>query len=342
MDMKRILVDKIASVTVNLQLQRDISITEKMKSEQGNVCIVRALEEKEVYDKIELTTGRMAKISKGDIIAGALGKRRALQGFAGVLPEGIKKGDTLNILNLGGVIGRAVSFNREYGQPLNVEVLGMACRDGKVLNIRDGARKTSSVLKSKNHIIVISGTSMNSGKTVVASKIIQELTWKGYSVCSAKVSGVSALKDTLNMEDHGAVKALSFLDFGYPSTVDTDDVPLIAKGALNDLFSYNPDVTVLELGDGILGDYGVFDLFQEEEIVRAITCNIVCALDPVGAWGIAQIMKESGIPIHLISGPVTDNIVGIDFIHKTLKMEGINALNQKEELGEFIEKMMKE
>lgn len=341
MDMKKILVDKIASVTVNLHLQRDISITVEMKPEQGNVCIVRALEEKEVYDKIELTTGRMAKISKGDIIAGALGQRRALQGFAGVLPEGIKKGDTLNILNLGGVIGRAVSYNREYGQPLSVEVLGMACKDGKVLNIRDGARKTSSVLKSKNHIIVVSGTSMNSGKTVVASKIIQELTWKGYRVCSAKVSGVSALKDTLNMEDHGAVKALSFLDFGYPSTVDTDDVPLIAKGALNDLCSYNPDVTVLELGDGILGDYGVFNLFHEEEILRAITCNIACALDPVGAWGITQIMKESGIPIHLISGPVTDNIVGIDFIHKTLKMEGINALNQKDELGKFVEKMMR-
>lgn len=333
-------VDKIASVTVNLDLPKEVEVTGDIKAERGAVCIVRALEEKRVYDKLELSNGRMAKISKGDVIAGALGQRRALQGFCGVIPESVNPGDTLNILNIGGVIGKAVSYNREYGLPLKVEVIGACCRNRKALNIADGARVTSTVLSSKAPLTVVSGTSMNSGKTIVASKVIQELTWKGYRVAAAKVSGISALKDTLNMEDHGAVKALSFLDYGYPSTVGSEEVPRIAKGALNDLSELEPDVVVVELGDGLLGDYGVMGFFQDAEISGTITCNIVCALDPVGAWGITQLLKSDGIDVHLVSGPVTDNIVGIDFVKRNLGCEAINAFYQKKKLGLYVHRMI--
>jgi len=341
MKVQKLKVDKIASVVVNLHLGKYVSITDEVIPEVGNVCIVKALEEKRVYDRLELESGRMAKVSKGDVIIGALGERMALQGFVGIVPEVMKKGDILNILNLGGVMGKAISYNREYGQPLEVEVLGMAFRDSKILNIKDDAIKKANNLMSKVPIIVVSGTSMNSGKTEVASKVIQELTWKGYRVCSAKVSGIAALKDILIMEDHGSVKSISFLDFGYPSTVNSHFVPNIAKGAVNKLISsYNPDVIVIELGDGIFGNYGVWGFFMDDELKKGITCNIVCAIDPVGAWGISKMMKKSGIKVHLVSGPVTDNSVGIDFIKDKLNIMGINAFYQKEELGNFVEKVL--
>jgi hypothetical protein len=337
---KKIRIDKLASSTVNVRLDREISTSPNIESRVGNVCIVRALEEKRVYDKLELSTGRMAKISKGDVIAGVLGERRALQGFAGVVPDAVKQGDVLHILNLGGVIGKAVSFSRDYGQPLKVEVLGMAVKNGKVLNIRDGAKKTVGHINGSAPVVVVSGASMNSGKTQAISKIIQEFTWKGKRVCAAKVSGISALKDILNMRDHGAVHALSFLDFGYPSTVNTEDVPAIARGAINELLQYDPDVIALELGDGLLGDYGVFEFFMDREVQKCITCNIVCATDPVGAWGMKEIMKENKIPVHLVSGPVTDNIVGVEFVRDRLELTGINAMYQQKELGDFVEKMI--
>jgi hypothetical protein len=205
------------------------------------------------------------------------------------------------------------------------------------LSIQDYALKTSDVLEKSWNVplIVISGTSMNSGKTIVAAKLTQELSWKGYRVCSVKASGISALKDMLNMADHGAVKALSFLDFGYPSTVCCDDVPRITKGALTELVKYEPDVIVVELGDGLLGDYGVLEFFKDRELRDAAACNIVCALDPVGAWGMKSIMEENDIPVHLISGPVTDNVVGTDFV-KSLGFKALNALYQKSELGAYI------
>ncbi|MBN2322517.1 MAG: hypothetical protein JXQ30_02185 [Spirochaetes bacterium] len=339
--MKKLRVDKIASVTVNLGLSKTVEVSDRISARQGAVCVVRALEEKRVYDKLELSSGRMAKISRGDIIVGALGKRRALMGFCGVVPESVKTGDTLNILNIGGVIGKATSYNRDYGLPLKVEVLGAACREGTPLNIADHARPVASTLRSSMPIVVVSGTSMNSGKTVAASKIVQELTWKGYTVAAAKVSGVSALKDTLNMMDHGAVEALSFLDFGYPSTVGSEDVPRITKGALNALSESDPDVCVVELGDGILGDYGVKTFFSDREIASAISCNIVCAIDPVGAWGITEILRKEGIGVDLVSGPITDNTVGIDFIRNNLGCTGINAVDGKK-LGDFVQRRIGE
>lgn len=337
---KLIRIDKHASVTVNLGLERSLRVSEVKAPRVGDVCVVRALEEKRVYDRLELVTGRTAKISKGDVVAGALGARRALQGFVGVVPESIRTGDTLNILNLGGVIGKAVSYNREYGEPLKVELLGFAVRNGKVLNVSDGARKTARGLLNRVPLVVVSGTSMNSGKTEALSRIIQELDWKGCRVCAAKVTGISALKDTLSMEDHGAIEALSFLDFGYPSTVGIGEVPLIAKGAYNELLPYKPGVIMMELGDGLLGDYGVLSFFEDEELVSAVSCNIVCAIDPVGAWGMWSIMKKRGINIHLVSGPVTDNSVGVEFVKRELGLQGINAFYQQAELGSFVKELV--
>jgi hypothetical protein len=335
-------IDKIASVTVNLKLEREAEIAESGRTGSGDVCVVRALEEKRVYDQLELVTGRMAKISKGDVIAGAFGARRALKGFAGSVPARVKKGDVLNVLNLGGVIGKAVSFNRDYGEPLRVELLGLALRNGKVLNIKEGARPLADRIMRRVPLVAVSGTSMNSGKTEALAKTVQELTWKGYRVCAAKVTGVSALRDTLNMADHGALKALSFLDFGYPSTVGLREVPSIAKGAVNELLASDPDVIMVELGDGLLGEYGVFDFFRDKEILSALTCNIVCAIDPVGAWGMHEILKANGVPVHLVSGPVTDNDVGVEFVKSTLGVEAINALSRQEKVGLFVEKMVRE
>ena len=44
--------------------------------------------------------------------------------------------------------------------------------------------------------------------------------------------------------------------------------------------------------------------------------------------------------MHLISGPVTDNIVGVEFVRDRLELTGINAMYQQKELGDFVERMI--
>src|SRR5262245_13195227 len=117
--------DKIASSTLHAELPREVEVGDLNGApREGDVVVVKALQEKSVYDQIELVNGRMAKLSKDDIIAGVLGRRRALHGFVGDLPETLKVGDRVHVLNLGGVIGVCVSGSPIVGKPLMCEVMG--------------------------------------------------------------------------------------------------------------------------------------------------------------------------------------------------------------------------
>src|SRR4051794_9665699 len=131
----QVTLDKIASVTGRVKLARTVEVSTGIVAERGAVVVVEALEEKSVYGELELNGGRMARIIKGDRIAGVLGERQALKGFVGAIPERISPGDTLHMLNMGGVIGECVSANSDYGHALRVRVLGAVLEDGEPANM---------------------------------------------------------------------------------------------------------------------------------------------------------------------------------------------------------------
>ncbi|HWP47744.1 MAG TPA: hypothetical protein VNM22_11330 [Candidatus Limnocylindrales bacterium] len=327
---------KIASVTRNL-VSQEMEITDEMEVREGNLIVVKALEEKLVYDRIELTTGRMAKVAKDDIIVGALGGRKALKGFVGKIPESIRRGDILHILNLGGVIGIATSGNPEVGNPLRVEVLGMPVVNGKIVHISQGAIPWSSSLTNCPPLVVVAGTCMSAGKTQAATEIIHKLTEKKYRVVGAKVTGVACLRDTLNMQDHGALAALSFLDAGLPSTAHITNVAPVAKGLFNELSKLNPDVIVVELGDGIVGGYNVGSFLKDPEIQSYSQVYVMCANDLVGAWGAVELMKQFYLEITVMTGPATDAEVGKEYIETHLKIPAANARLEPRRLAEIVE-----
>jgi len=337
----KIRVHKVSSSAYRCGLEGEVEISSEIEAKQGNVIVVRALQEKSVYDKVELTTGRMAKISRDDVIAGALGSRRALKGFVGTVPKSIKVGDRLHILNLGGVIGRCTSRNLDLGEPLRVEVLGMATRDGKPVSITQNAVPPAPSLVDGPPLVIVAGTCMAAGKTLAACEIIQKLTGRGLRLAGAKVSGVACLRDTLNMLDHGAVAALSFLDAGYASTVDVPDLPGVAKGLFAELATSKPDAIIVELGDGIIGGYGVRAVLQDVE-VRALTrAWVMCANDLVAAWGAWRQMSELDLEVAVMAGAATDNEVGAEYITRELGVPAINARTDSHRLADLIEKTLK-
>jgi hypothetical protein len=321
----KIRLDKIGSSTARLNLPREVEITPHVEAKEGNVLAVRALMEKSVYDRLELTTGRMAKINKGDVMAGTLGYRRALKGFVGTIPDSIQAGDTIHVLNLGGVLGVCIGKNPDVGSPLEVEVLGSVLLDGKPANISSNALAPREDLPECPPLVVVAGTCMSAGKTVAASELVKRFAQSGVRVAAAKLSGVAALKDTLDMEDHGAFATLSFLDCGLPSTARVKDLAPYARAILAELAARQPGVIVLELGDGILGDYHVGSFFEHEDLVRATKAVVMCANDLVAAWGAQKLMEQWKIPITVVSGPVTDNQTGTDYISRELKLPAANA-----------------
>jgi hypothetical protein len=343
--MPTIIAHKIASSTCGKVPSHDVEISEAGAVRSGDVIVVRALEEKRVYDQLELIGGRQAHISKDDILVGVLGARQALRGFVGHCPSQVSTGDTLSVLNLGGVIGVATSGNEDLGgQPLKVKVLGMAVRDGKVVNIAEGAIPPSKALRCKAPLIVVSGTCMSAGKTRAACEIVAQLNQRGFRFGAMKLSGVAALRDTLNMQDHGAVRTLSFLDAGYPSTAGFEDLAPMAIGLLNHMAKEGPDAPkgppldaiVVEMGDGILGGYGVGSFFRNDQIRAAIAVHVLCAGDLVGAWGAKQLAESLGRKIDVMSGPATDNEVGEKFIEKDLSLPAANARTAGRQLADIV------
>ncbi len=323
----KLTLDKIASSTARLALPREVEVSPHIEAKEGNVLAVRALMEKSVYDRLELVSGRMAKINRGDVMAGTLGFRRALKGFVGVVPDSIHVGDKIHVLNLGGVLGLCVGRNPDLGPPLEVEVLGAVVLDGQAANISQNALPPRESLPDTPPLVVVAGTCMSAGKTAAASEIVKRFAQAGQKVAAAKLSGVACLKDTLDMEDHGAFATLSFLDCGLPSTAHVEDLAPYARAILAELAAKKPDVIVVELGDGILGDYRVGTFFNDPDLIRATKAVVMCANDLVAAWGAQKLMQEWKIPITVVSGPVTDNQTGTEYISQELKLPAANAMS---------------
>src|ERR671932_1507190 len=117
--------DKIGSAASLLNLPKTVAVVESTACPcAGDVVVVRALTDSATYNQLELPTGRLAKINPGDILVGVLGRRRALKGFVGDVPETVSAGDQLHLLNMGGVIGCCTGHHSSLSDAIQVEVVG--------------------------------------------------------------------------------------------------------------------------------------------------------------------------------------------------------------------------
>jgi len=96
-------------------------------------------------------------------------------------------------------------------------------------------------------------------------------------------------------------------------------------------------VIVFELGDGLLGTYGVQSILRQPDIKDALTAVVLSANDPVAAWGGVQLLRERfSIEPAAVTGPATDNLVGVEIIREQLGVEAFNAVSNPAELGDYL------
>ena len=342
--MKSAIVDKIASVAQHNDLTSKLRLSPEIPCEEGVLVAVRVLNNKSRYNQLELTSGRMATVNQGDIVVGALGHRKALRGYSGHLPNQLQPGDTIQILNIGGVLGICDSANPDVGPPFDCEVLGtvlsfpylgerigVPARSGAGTLDENPALDTTGV-----PVVALAGTCMDSGKTAAACAIVGRLRHLGLNVAACKATGVSLRRDVLAMEDAGASETMIFSDFGIVTTT-ADNGPALTRALLTRLAANRPDVIVLELGDGLLGAYGVEAILSDTAIRDALTAVVLCANDPVSAWGGTQLLrKQFDIEPAVVTGPATDNDVGIQQIAERLSLPAVNALSHGVALGDMV------
>ena len=342
--MKTVLLDKIASVTRSCQLKREVRVQSDIPCEEGIVLAVRVLNDKSTYNQLELPSGRMAQVKRGDVIAGALGHRRALFGYSGHLPEKLAVGDTVNLLNLGGVLGICNSVNPDLGRPFECEVLGTVLtfpflgeRIGRPAKIgEEKLDQDAPLVVGGVPVVAIVGTCMNAGKTAAACALVREFVHRGHTVDAFKATGVSLRRDILAMEDSGARRTAIFTDLGVVSST-AKNAAAVTRTLMTKLAAEKPDLIMVELGDGLLGAYGVDAILEDVAIRKAMTAVVMAANDPVAAWGGIRLLRELyGIEPVAITGPATDNAVGTTIIEETMGVPAVNARTSPEALAQVV------
>ncbi|MCE9594244.1 MAG: hypothetical protein K8S98_08620 [Planctomycetes bacterium] len=341
--MTRVTLDKIASVTLRLELTKDAVLGDEIPAEAGTVIAGRIKNAKTTYNTLEDVHGRMVALHPGDVVAGALGHRDALYGYSGRVPRKVAVGDELQMLNIGGVIGAGAKATPGLGEPFRIEVLGsvlrfpyLGTRVGVPAQVQQAALPHRPLPARIPPVVALVGTCMDAGKTTAASVIIGELSRGGARIAAGKLTGVSLRRDVLQMHDCGADAVSIFTDFGVVTT-NEHNVLSAAYAAIAHLAESEPDLLVLEMGDGLLGTYGVHTLLSDPALRATLHSVVLCAQDPVGAWGGAQILKDRyGLGVDVISGRVTDTPVGMRFCTEKLGVPAWNALRDGHRLAQTI------
>ena len=73
----------IASVTFRVPLTGLLKVTQEIQGRQGDVVLVRVKTLNQEYSLLETRDGEEVPLHEGDLVLGALGTRKALQGFSG-------------------------------------------------------------------------------------------------------------------------------------------------------------------------------------------------------------------------------------------------------------------
>src|SRR5215471_5666679 len=168
------------------------------------------------------------------------------------------------MLNIGGVLGVCDSVNPDKGKPFDCRVIGgvldfpyLGERIGVPARVGHKRLDVDAKLDARGvPVVALAGTCMEAGKTAAACAIISRMRHRGLVVDAFKATGVSLRRDILAMEDSGARRSLIFTDLGVVTTTRVNG-PALTRTMLTELATAKPDVLVFELGDGILGTYGV-------------------------------------------------------------------------------------
>jgi hypothetical protein len=283
-------------------------------------------------------------VGKGDIVAGALGHRKALFGYSGHIPAAVHPGETIQMLNIGGVLGICDSVNPEKGKPFDCRVIGVVLhfpylgeRIGVPARVGQRPLDFNAPLDARGvPVVAIAGSCMEAGKTAAACAIVSRMRHRGLTIDVFKATGVSLRRDILAMEDAGARRAMIFTDLGVVTTTRTNG-PALTRTMLTELAAGKPDVIVFELGDGILGTYGVDAILECADIRGALSAVLLSANDPVAAWGGVKLLRERfGIEPCAVTGPATDNQVGVEIITNQMQVPAFNALNSGAALADSV------
>lgn len=247
------------------------------------------------HSSLENKSGRIHMFHNDSLGIFVFGNRYAPDYYEGVVPSTFSQ--EVDLLAKSGVIGLVRTKNSLRKDPTKVKILGYVCdSNSNVVNTKDYSLINPKTLIKKyprSKLILVCGTSMNSGKSRAASACCWALTSLGYTVRASKVTGTAGLKDILNMNDAGAEHYSDFTYLGHPSTYMLDKKSVLNIFNRLDLkHANNPkNFWVVEFADGIIQRETAM-LLETEDVRSRLHRLILCACDAFGAIGGLNVLND--------------------------------------------------
>lgn len=278
-----------------------------LRPRAGDLVLARVAEIGK-HTRLESPVSRRQAMFVGDEVLVAYGHRYAPDQFEAVVPDDLGPTD---LVAGGGVAGRAISQHADIDAPTRLVPIGLLTRGGERVTLaqhapyRVRAPRTAPV---DPRIVVVAGTSMNSGKSATVASLVHGLKADGLRVAAGKATGTGAGNDPGIFTDAGAQTVLDFTDYGYPTTfrLAHDQIRALFSSLIEDLAATGPDAVVVEIADG---------LFQEETarlladpILSVLADDVVFAAgDALGAAAGRSELQRLGLPVRAVSGLLTSS-----------------------------------
>jgi len=304
-----------AFVTRRVPLEDAKALVTDARPAAGDLVLARVKRIRH-HGKLQCARGRRVQLFHGDEIVVCYGDRYAPQQFEAYVPRTIGH---CHLVASGGVAAQAVNWHqRIHRGPTEIEALGiLADEHGNTLNLRRYTLPAGSAGEAPPRVIVVAGTSMDSGKTTAGAHLVRGLTRAGLRVGAAKITGTGACNDYFLMKDAGAEPVLDFTDAGYVSTYRVGEAAIrriyetliaaLGRSAI-DVLRGNRNVNLVALygpEHGIYGDEEAGQLVED------------------------RIDARTGLPVYSLYGkyrkPTPEMLEGIDVLVIDLQDIGVRS-----------------
>jgi dethiobiotin synthetase len=291
---------------------RRINRNQPMQLLCGDLCpqagdlLLARVEKLGHHRRLELVSSRRASLFQGDEIVVAYGNRYAPNQFEGIVPEHL---GACRLIAAGGVAARLLNCHDRVKSATRITPLGLlADQDSHRINLSRSRLPKAELVEGTPLVLVVAGTSMNSGKTTTCANLVRGLVRQKIKVAAAKFTGTGAGADYRALVDAGASPVFDFIDAGYVSTYRANREVLLdivmTLGA--EMSASRPDVIIIEVADGLLQRETAL-LFSTPAFTDWVDGVIFAANDALGALAGVSWLNARQLPVFAITGVLTSS-----------------------------------
>ncbi|MGA4506896.1 hypothetical protein ACQB6R_00995 [Propionibacteriaceae bacterium G1746] len=267
------------------------------------------------HKRLEAHNSRRRHLFVGDEIVVAYGHRYAPDQFLAEVPPNL---DVTNLVAAGGLAGRVIEQHADTDIATQIEPIGLIADAEGVVNLRrhspaavrswQQALEEIQALPQRPRMVVVFGSSMNSGKTTSAGCLVNGLGNAGLDVAAGKATGTGAGNDAGLFRDAGASTVLDFTDFGLASTfqLTLPEVKDTVFSVFAELAQTGAEVVVVEIADGIYQGETAH-LVQDDDFRELVDAVVFACGEALSAAAGSALLEQANLPLRAITGRLTSS-----------------------------------